>query len=826
MPAARQPIKMSWRPVGDKGGYFTNSTSHDQVPDSTFSVTGAYVKNNAWVPNLGGSVQQSGLPGYATTLDIFNRYTGNSQTLTSTIVSGITDDGAGRSRVVNTTTFAVIRSSGSPQPTTGTGRYVFAPVKNRLYMANGTDVPVISPDATANSCIPWGFSPQTQNLGYQINQPGTGANAAFVGGSIGTCNTTNAANSVVTWASGPTFQYFKQFGTIVINGVRWTINSITSNTQLVLSGNAGALGGVPFNYAYTGITGNGTYTGTVPGPALNTLTAWGGPAFVVGPPSFPSIGSPVYPISVKYTTAAVTGVAALTMGTTYAEAAGAGVVRATQINVSNMAFENGKTYQYAVSYYNPTSGHVTNTSPLLLVNNGAPNNSNVSVTISGIKATNDTAYTRIILWRSAAGGSNLFPLAILNNDTGNDTGNTITYTDFMGDDTQLGVMSTEVAGTTGNLNIGKFAAPVGQNAPPPADLNYPTYWQGRFWGASQTQIGLIFYSCRSAGNNEDTTIGVPEECWPTDFTLPIPESDGRVTGFRTVGDNLFVLTDNSIYAIVGSSKLDYRLSKVSSKGKGASHFATCVIPGEDVNSTDVLVHFGNDGRLYFLFGSGGDFPISYAIQGELDALGAKASTANVAVWHTSVSTYVVLVPVAGATRYLYDLERKVWLKSIFTQYGSGMVEGLYGGVLTQLYTDGPGSASKLVAKDNLATGAPQTFTITTNIVSPGGAENRKGDKQLESVTVYTNEAPQVGWSLTATIDGNAIPCALVPNSAQYAAYQESSDAYVFVPQVNATGRLFQFAFTDTAPTSFSTAVYEIVATWTDNTFQPETGGKL
>ncbi len=827
MPAASKAIKMSWIPRGDsKGGYFSNATYHDMVPDSTYTLSGAYVKANAWTPFLNGTAVQTGLPGFITTLDIFNRYSGNSQALTSSIISGITDDGAGKSRVVNSTTTAIIRSSATAQPTTGTGRHVFAPVKNRLYMANGTDIPVISPDASAGSCIPWGFNPQTPNLTYQIASPGTGANAGVLGGTQGTCN---VAGTTVTSFTGPNFQYFQVNAPIYINGVLCQITTWTNATTIVVSKSAAiANGNWPFSYAPTGLnsatttytTANGNFAAWAAGLPLNattgTLTA-----VIPGNPLYVAVGGVAATItpSVKYGMTAVTGAATGTFTPVEAEAALAGTVRNSQINTSNISFE-GAVYQYGVSYYNPTSGHVTNLSPILAVPNGAPNNNGVSVTISNIVCTNDTAYTKIILWRSAKGGSNLFPLFILNNDTGNAAGNTITYTDFLGDDTALG---------TASNGPGKVVAPRGENSPPPVDLNYIAYWDGRFWGTSQTQIGLLFFSGRSAGNNEDISVGVAEECWPLNFTRAVPEADGRITGLRTVGNNLFVLTDNNIYAVVGNAQTNYGLSRVSSKGNGAAHFATCVLPAEDVNSTDVMVHYGNDRRIYFLFGSGGDFCISYPIQNELDALGWSSASANLSVWHTSVSTFVVLT-FPGSYRYMYDVERKIWLKTLFQYYGTGMCEGLYSGALVQLYTDGPGSALKGVGLDNQAVGSPLAYTLYTNIVSPGGPEHQKDEKVLQSVVIYTNDPANL--SVLVGVDGKTpVGLTAVPTTGQYSAYREFGDAYTYVLNASAgagtgSGRLFQFVIANAAPNNFTSAIYQITATWSLNQSAEAIGAAL
>jgi hypothetical protein len=801
---------MSWIPRGEgKGGTFTNASYHDMVKDSTYKVTSAYVQHNAWLPEGTYVNLQNALVNPVTSLHIFNRYSGLTQTLSSQIICGVPATPA----VYNSIGPALIRGAATPMPLTGNGRFCFATVKNRLYMANGTDAPAISAAATASSCIPWGFAAQAPNLGYQIAAVGTGTNATVLGGTQGTCNTTAVANSVCTWVSGPNFQYLKVGQVIYVNGVFWTINTWVSNTQITLSGNAGALAGVPFSANPTGLSGAVNVTGSVPGPALNTFTNFNGAAgpvlntgaVVAGNPIYVSTGASGVTPTVKYTVASITGAYAGTTTVVNAEAVGA-VTRAGQINFGNIAFE-GASYLYGVSYYNPTSGHVSNLSPILSVKDGAPLNSNVSITLSNIVATNDTSYTKIIIWRSAKGGSNLFPLAVLNNDTGNTAGNTITYTDTLSDDTALGTVAN---------GPGKVVAPRGENAQPPSDLNFIAYWDGRFWGASQTQIGLLFFSGRSAGNNEDVSVGVPEECWPTNFTRVIPESDGRITGLRTVGNNLFVLTDNNIYAVIGNSRDTYGLTRVSAKGNGTSHFATCVLPAEDTNSTDVLVHFGNDSRLYFLFGSGGDFPVSYAIQDQL--AGIAASQVSVGLLHAYQTTYIVLLTPAG--QFFYDLERKIWLKEGAFSAVS-FFEGLYSGQITPLYGTNAGG----VYQGQLSVGSPPAVTVWTNTLSPGEGD-RKDDKALLAVGIYYNAPTSI--TVSAVIDGTTYPCQEVANTGAYSAYFEASDARIFMPRsisggpTTGMGRLFSFVVQYT-PVSFAESLYEIRGLWTFDQ-SPETAG--
>ena len=859
MPAVSNVVKKEWSPVGPaKGGLFTNSTSHDNNSDSTKFITNAVINANTWVcaPYYTGFGSALPAAGTCDSLEVFNRYLGNSQALTSSVISGFSNT-AGGGAVWNQTAGVLIRGPATPMPTTGNGKFCFATVKNRLYMASGTDLPAISPTASVASCYSWGVAAQTQNLTYQIvasNQLGNTNNAGVLGGTQGVG--TVSGGTTLTWSSGVKFDYFQPNATIYVNGVYNTIASVTSSTVLVLSISASNVSS-PFSYAPTGMIGNAAYTNS-----SASFTTWAPPGSLPvftqpGPPQIPPNGAPAFvaggaspatPVT-KYN---ISSILSNTTGTITPNfpSSGAGTLN-TQINISNITFDNGRSYQYAVSYYNPTTGHVSNTSPILNVRDGPPNCNNVSITISNIVCTNDTTnYTKIILWRSAVGGAQLFPLAILNNNTGNAAGQTITYTDFQGDDTV--VTSGSVAGGPGAVS----APPFGQNSPPPTDLNFIAYWDGRFWGASNGTIGILFFSCRVDVNTADTTVGVPEECWPAIFTRAIPEADGRITGLRTVGNTLCVLTDNNIYTVSGSQYTDYTLTRVPAKGRGTSHFATTVIPAGDLGTDDVLVHFGNDSRLYFL-GSSGDFPISYPIQNAIGQYPGNVTANGVvmSVIHNGTSGYVVMGLPSTAVQqgeYWYDLERQVWF---FVDTGimngavsaASRVEGLYAGVVTTFFGVPTSVYSTGCGYIKYASGGPNTLGVLTNAVVPSGMD-RLDDKILEAVIVYTNYTGTMTvnayWD-TAVSANDASPFTTTTpssvltetlNTGNYQAYFESSDARLFMPQnvsgsgganITARGRVFQFgAILNSVSVGDGNAVRKIVAIFGNTQAAPAMGGNV
>jgi hypothetical protein len=448
----------------------------------------------------------------------------------------------------------------------------------------------------------------------------------------------------------------------------------------------------------------------------------------------------------------------------------------------------------------------------------------------------------------------MFPLAILNNNTGNAAGQTITYTDFQGDDTV--VQAGAVTGGPGSVSAPPYGPTGGTNLPPPPDLNFIQYWDGRFWGASSTQVGILFFSCRVDANTSDTTVGVPEECWPLLFTRAIPESDGRITGLRTVGNTLVVLTDNNIYTVTGNQYNTYGLVRVPAKGHGTSHFATCVIPAGDLGTDDVLVHFGNDSRLYFL-GSSGDFPISYPIQNAIGLYPGNVTAQGVtlSVVHNGTSGYVVMgLPSTAAQpgEYWYDLERQAWFLVANGALSSGngasaRIEGLYNGTITTFVGFPTTAYSTGVGYIKYGSGSSTTMGVRTNAVVPGGTD-RLNDKMLDAVIVYSTYTGTMTVSAywdqsVSSFDANPFSppsanCKLteVLPTGNYQAYIESADARLFVPQsvsgsgganILARGRVFQFsAVLSSVSVGDGNAVRKIVGIWSNTQAQAAQGANV
>ena len=791
MPSVMKNLSYSWLPkgTGEKGpGLFSNSNSHDAEPTYLAAMANLTVRSGAWVSTLGNTV-------YGTSSDVtksmefFNFYTGVNQTLTSYLLAHQPHGGV----LKNVTTGANIRTGMSTS-----GRVVFASVKNRMFMSDGVDTPFIS--ANGGTYYPWGVNSPAGNMTYNIG-------ASFIGNGF-------LSGTTFTWTGLSKFPAFSPSitPTIIIGGVTGTVTAWNSSTNITVSG-AFPAGYQAWSMGQTIFQGVTAVTQT----SANVGARVSGDSFLNLAPNKTIYFENLYDTTHTYVVGSVTDLNNLVLTAVYSPASDANAH--FQGNTGPMdwsAYPNG--YQYSYYYWDQITGHASTESPVLNVSDGAPFNKNVSVNIMQINTTADTRFTKVVLCRTAVAGSDRYPIAVLPN-----SGGPLSYMDTLVDDTRLGTDT-----YVGTPQPGKLRAPT-LNNPPPSDLNFATYWNGRFWGASNTQVGILFYSARNYSVTSpfnEIDLGVGEESWPLGNTLNIPGSDGRITGLRVVADSLFVLTDLSIYQVVGSTPNQYYLYKATARGGGTSHFATCEIPGTDTNAGgDILAYVGNDGRVHFLFSGGGDYPQSYPIQDLLDDAFNQAGSvqksfaANLGIMHRSDATYLVLqifstVP-TDLIAFLFDLDRKIWFPLLATNYGCAcFVEGLLNNVLTAFTgTFTAGNVYKFL--DPASVTKPSGCTLQSHLISPPGLE-RKQDKDFQGLVVYTNE-PLALATVQVFADSAGVATTLTRTDtadARIAALFGSDDSpsmyvHIYVPQgVLVRGRVFSW-LVSWAPTIVGSKIQEV-----------------
>ena len=420
-------------------------------------------------------------------------------------------------------------------------------------------------------------------------------------------------------------------------------------------------------------------------------------------------------------------------------------------------------------------------------------------------------------------GSTLYPLAIRPN-----TGGPLKYVDSESDDTKLGSVG------PGRLAIEKTA-----NLPPPETGSFIAFWDGRFWMADNVSIGILFLS--KSSQEMVGVVGVAEECWPQNilYQRTIPDSDGRITGLRTVGGNLFVTTDLAIYAVTGVGPGNYTLERISAKGSGTTQLATANLPAEDSQSGDVMVHYGNDQRLYFLYGQGGDLSYSYPIQDQFTANPTpafwwKPESTSVGIVHDKRATYVLMSKTNAYEppySFLYDLDRKVWLETTLPPFS--YYEGLYNGVLTRLVASSPNLGQPPViyrAMSDTLNSVPSGERINTQFVNVPDT-NRLDDKILQAVFLYCDD-PTIIISVEIRIDddlSNLSTLVRMPTvDPKYLAYLDAPNARIYQPDGGKIirGRTFKISLVmlnDVVPTS---KIPAFAALWSHAEADDNIGGNL
>jgi hypothetical protein len=520
-------------------------------------------------------------------MTVFNRYPTSPGPSTSHLLISI----AGT--VIEQTSIATTTIKGS----LSNRRVVFNSIKNRCFMCNGVDTPFIFDGTTAYR---WGVSAPSTNLLYTTNTAIYNTGTITVSGGPGAVTRIDLTYQGTGYGVAPAVTIAPP-----PSGVTATATSVIAGgvvvAVVITNGGTGYVSAPVVTIAAPGGPGQtATAMATITTVGSTMVTGAGTTFTTAGPLAGSPVGCPMYIFGVRYQIASVTDNTHLVLSTPYQGISVLSIAAPEwQINNGAMQWEAGNGFRYGYSYYDPVTGHTSNLSPILSVDDAAPANDFSTVVISNIVTTGDARFTKIVLWRTAHGGGVLFPLAVLTN-----AGGPLSYSDNNNDDTLLGT-----------VGPGTLPGPITTNAPPPTDLDNVSAWDGRFWGSRASVPGLIYYSAKN--DPSELPVGVGEECWPLPYTIPIPEDSGSITGTRPVGGNIVIETEKSLFYVVGNAPENYTILRLSSKGRGSSHFACVTLPGEDANSADVLVHFGNDARLYFLFGPGGDLSYSYPIQNRL-----------------------------------------------------------------------------------------------------------------------------------------------------------------------------------------------------------------
>jgi len=313
--------------------------------------------------------------------------------------------------------------------------------------------------------------------------------------------------------------------------------------------------------------------------------------------------------------------------------------------------------RYAYAYYNPTTGHVTNRSPVLRLSESQM--TNVAVYISGVASNptlNGYGYTKIVIFRTAEDGSSLLPLKLpvgVGDSNGflNNTGAPQAFQDELGDE-QLGLI------------LGLYEAPI-ENDPAP-NMKCIAYFDGRFWGIEQDRPWILRYS----GDSGQIPLGVPEECWPARNFRQISSSDGYGTGLKVIGTTLMVFTERYAYSVAPGGDGDYRLERVSTRGFGVSQLGVAEHPGDSSEASASAIYVGRDRKLWRHFPGGRIEEIGKPIQSYLDTVEGQSTRRPFLTYIFMANNFWFLVlgisafnAISGFTGYnvlLYDFDQEAW----------------------------------------------------------------------------------------------------------------------------------------------------------------------
>lgn len=353
---------------------------------------------------------------------------------------------------------------------------------------------------------------------------------------------------------------------------------------------------------------------------------------------------------IEYQISAVTTDSAMTLTTNYT-----GATAAVNIKVfyGSLAWTDTGP-QYAFAYYNSNTGHISSISPVLQVSEQSIPGVNIELT--GIPVTDDDIYNRIVIFRTARDGGILLPL---NLDSGH--AGTADIIDGMIDNTDAAGPYTyidELADSELGRVLGVFPGPIDNN-PPPADIKYMEYWDGRVWLTTVSRPFLVQFS----GSSSQIPLGVPEESFPATNLLPIPSDDGFITGFKAVGNGLTVYTERYVYSVEGNYEGNYRLVRISSRGAGVNQHAVDAHPGDSSNESASVVYLSRDKRLWRQFPGGRIDDIGWPIQDVLDLIDPNTPRpCTIRVCQLRKKWFIALLLQLSASRimYLYDVDMDSW----------------------------------------------------------------------------------------------------------------------------------------------------------------------
>ena len=449
---------------------------------------------------------------------------------------------------------------------------------------------------------------------------------------------------------------------------------------------------------------------------------------------------------------------------------------------------------YAYAWYDPTTGHISNISPIFgPTGTGTEVGVQINVDVGQISYPPNTTlhpnggaatspyprFTHILFFRTlASGGSTLYPIGSLSPTIPDPADPSITTfnPEWKGLPDQV-ITSIPPAGT-GNywrdnsrdsdlLISGALRAPQFTNGKPrivqngqetllfPKDM---AYWDGRLWIAATQDPGAIHYSC----DRVQCPFGVPEESFPDTNVLRIPAEDGCVRGMKLIGERLLVTTERWAYTIAGNNESNYRLVRVSTRMGSVGTYQMDEFVPEVEGEPAIVVFIASDSRVYAMPLGGQAVWISRDIQTVLDSyqLFQRRLLRKCRVHCLSVAgkrfalLYIEGPGLTDRRSFMYDFDQKVWTEHTF-QNDNNTTQTGYGIAWTSTSTSAD-ATMVVYGVPTTDTTAPivaypvmtlrRFFNQATTTPIPSGFirtfpmtfDNLKTRKQLHFVRIYVN----------------------------------------------------------------------------------------
>lgn len=393
--------------------------------------------------------------------------------------------------------------------------------------------------------------------------------------------------------------------------------------------------------------------------------------------------------------------------------------------------------QYRFSYSNPTTGHISNPSPVLQVTETFQKFVTITITIPA-SAENQAAYlngyTEIQLYRTPKNAGTMVAmnekLANVNSAVA-----TITYIET----------TTKFADTF----LNNFQAPL-LNYKPPTGFCSMCFQQGRLFAVRRLD-GHVYFTPIGV----EVDFGRAIECWPPLYRLEIqaPRAVLEVGG-QSATDSLVVQTSRGDFSLDGYSNVTFNPYKLQTRRSGSYLGAAADVDGQ-------LVEFYADNRLMVMRQD-----VARRIQDRLSLVKPSLISKVRLHWFAANNTNYLLLSIpkgssstANDYTYVFDLDLEggpiyEW------NFGVSAFATVHDPTTLQLQLfagDSTGAAYRLFSGNHQDAGGDFAPTLTTSILR--GEESRQAFKYVK---IWVNDArvtsgENTGWTGTLFINEQSDP---------------------------------------------------------------------